>query len=90
VKIIFLCRYSRKTDVPSILFLDVKFHPTMPDHIIVLSSNTFAEQQKINTLVPAELISNMEKDIMENYFNQAKILTRQNNRNGMIFKNVNF
>lgn len=76
--------------MPSILFLDVKLHPTLPDHIIVLSSNTFAEQQKINTLVPVELIENMEKDIMANYFNQAKNLTRQNNRNGRIFASPNY
>jgi len=62
--------------------MDVKFHPTMPDHVVVLSTMTISEQPKINTLVPMELIKDMDKEIKKDYLNQAKNLFMTQNRGG--------
>lgn len=78
----FINKYSRTTNIPSVLFLDVKFHPTMPDHIIVLSSNTLSHPGKINTLVPMELLDSMEKEIEDNYLTRAKNYLRNEKRTG--------
>lgn len=76
--------YSRKTDLPSVVFLDVKFHPTMPNHVIVLSTMTLPQQTKINTLVPIELLDVMDQDIKDNYFNKAKNYHIKENRAGKL------
>ena len=79
----FIDKYGRKCSIPSVLFLDVKFHPTIPDHVIVLSSITLSHSDsKINTMAPSELIDNMEKEINDKYYNKAKNLYFKENRTG--------
>ena len=79
----FIEKYGRKCSIPSVLFLDVKFHPTIPDHIIVLSSITLNHSDsKINTMGPVELIEDMEEEINDKYFNKAKNLYFKENRAG--------
>lgn len=78
----FIDKYSRKVDIPSVVFLDSQFHPTLPDHVIVLSAVNIPNKTKVNTLVPMELLDDMEADITENYYNKAKNEYFRENRNG--------
>jgi hypothetical protein len=68
----FINKYSRKTDMPSVKFLGVKFHPTMPDHLIILSSITMSAQRKINTLIPLELLDDLDREINHKYLRLAQ------------------
>lgn len=67
-------KYSRRTNIPSVVFCDVKFHPTMPDHIIVLSSMTLPNATKVNTLIPDMIIPPMEEEIQKTYYAKAEKL----------------
>ena len=80
----FIEKYGRKCSIPSVLFLDVKFHPTIPDHVIVLSSITLSHSDaKINTMAPSELIKNMDEEINDRYYSKAKNAYFKENRTGM-------
>ena len=68
----YIQKYSRRTNIPSVVFLDVKFHPTMPDHVIVLSSMTLPNTEKINTLVPEDTLHDMEDEIQRTYYSKAE------------------
>ena len=59
----FIDKYGRKWNIPSALFLDAKFHPTLPDHFIVLSSVTFpnASNLKVNSMIPTNIAADMDK-----------------------------
>ena len=63
----FISKYGRKCNIPSVQFLDAKFHPTLPDHVIVLSSVTFSDPNvKVNLMLPSEILKNMDKKIKSN------------------------
>ena len=82
----FIEKYGRKCNLPSVMFLDAKFHPTLPDHVIVLSSVTFPNSSnlKVNMLIPSQIVNDMEKKIEQVYYKQAQNEYYKQNRTSMI------
>lgn len=80
----FIDKYGRKCNIPSALFLDAKFHPTLPDHFIVLSSVSFPSTNnlRVNAMIPAEISENMHNRINDKYLKQAKTAYFKQNRTG--------
>lgn len=65
----FLRKYAKKIKLPSYNYLDAVFHPVLPDHLIILSSNLFPEGTRWEWLLPENVVEGMKS---EGWYNQYK------------------
>ena len=68
----FLNKYSKRLELPSFSYLGTCFHPTLQDHVFVLSKNSFPKA-KYERMVPQDISDGIKYDgWMEKFQIKAK------------------